>query len=135
MVQTHEIYMRRAIELANKGRFKVSPNPRVGAVIVHNDSVIGEGYHEYLGGPHAEVNAIMNSNPIPNKSETKLYTTLFPCNECVKMIIQSGIKEIIYVDDKNINTESGKASRILLDLAKVKYNKYNPSNKQIKLTV
>lgn len=135
------------------------PSTKVGACIVDNNNhIIGIGYNGFPKGcndtelpwtkraktwldnkypyvVHAEVNAIMNSNPIPNKSETKLYTTLFPCNECVKMIIQSGIKEIIYVDDKNIDTDSGKASRILLDLAKVKYNKYNPSNKRIILTV
>ncbi|MDE6460593.1 MAG: riboflavin biosynthesis protein RibD, partial [Paramuribaculum sp.] len=52
------IYMKRAIEIARKGLGNVSPNPMVGAVIVYNDCIIGEGYHRKYGGPHAEVNAI-----------------------------------------------------------------------------
>ena len=54
----HEIYMRRCLELAALGMGNVSPNPMVGAVIVHNDQIIGEGYHQQYGKAHAEVNAI-----------------------------------------------------------------------------
>lgn len=101
MVQTHEIYMRRAIELANKGRFKVSPNPRVGAVIVHNDSVIGEGYHEYLGGPHAEVNAINSVKEKSLLSQSTIYVTLEPCSHfgktppCSDLIIENKIPRVV----------------------------------------
>lgn len=135
------------------------PSTKVGACIVDNNNhIIGIGYNGFPKGcddselpwtkkaktwldnkypyvVHAEVNAIMNSNPIPDKSNTRLYTTLFPCNECVKLIIQSGIKKIIYVDDKNINTDSAIASRKMLDLANVSYTKYKSSKKLITLNV
>ena len=52
------IYMQRALDLAIKGLGAVSPNPMVGCVIVHEDKIIGEGWHKVFGGPHAEVNAI-----------------------------------------------------------------------------
>ena len=54
----HEKYMMRCLSLAEKGLGKVAPNPMVGCVIVHNDKVIGEGYHKKFGESHAEVNAI-----------------------------------------------------------------------------
>lgn len=54
----HETYMQRCIELARNGRMHAAPNPMVGAVIVHNDRIIGEGYHACCGKAHAEVNAI-----------------------------------------------------------------------------
>ena len=69
-------HMRRAIELASKGEGFVAPNPMVGAVVVHNNIIIGEGYHEYYGGSHAEVNAI---NSVKDKSllfNTDLVETL-----------------------------------------------------------
>jgi len=53
----------------------------------------------------------------------KIYTALFPCNECTKAIIQSGIREVIYLSDKYTGTDSSKASRIMLDTAGVKYRK------------
>ena len=53
-----ELYMRRCFDLARKGAGKVAPNPLVGAVLVYNNRIIGEGYHTYYGGPHAEVNCI-----------------------------------------------------------------------------
>ena len=54
----HETYMHRCIELAKLGAGNVAPNPMVGAVLVYDDKIIGEGYHQQYGGPHAEVNAI-----------------------------------------------------------------------------
>ena len=56
-----EMYMKRAMELAKKGEGKVAPNPLVGCVIVKNNKIIGEGYHQQYGGPHAEVNAVNNA--------------------------------------------------------------------------
>ena len=53
-----QIYMARAIQLAKKGQFTTHPNPRVGCVIVKNDQIIGEGYHQIAGQPHAEANAL-----------------------------------------------------------------------------
>ena len=69
--------MERAIELAKMGRGNVSPNPMVGCVLVKNDNVIGEGYHEIYGGPHAEEMAINNSYISPVDSTA--YITLEPC--------------------------------------------------------
>ena len=87
----HEKHMRRALELALKGEGRVEPNPVVGAVLVRDDRVIGEGYHEYFGGPHAEVNALSTcKEPIEGST---LYISLEPCAHqgktppCVDMII------------------------------------------------
>ncbi len=71
-------YMKRAISLARKGTGKTSPNPMVGAVIVQNGNIIGEGFHSEYGSSHAEVEAIENS-PVPVKDST-LYCTLEPCS-------------------------------------------------------
>ena len=70
-MNNEEKYMLRCIELAKKGMGNVSPNPLVGAVIVHENKIIGEGYHQLYGGPHAEVNAIEQVN---NKELLKKYT-------------------------------------------------------------
>ena len=77
---------------------------------------------KYLYVCHAEFNAILNSNaPVRG---AKLYVTLFPCNECAKAIIQSGIKEVIYLDDKHAEDDSIIASKKLLDMAHITYRKY-----------
>lgn len=120
------------------------PNTQVGACIVDkNNKIIGIGYNglpigcsdddfswdntgDFLNTKypyicHAELNAILNS--IGKELEgCKIYSTLFPCNECAKAIIQSGIKEVIYLSDKYSNTESVKASKIMFEKAKIKYN-------------
>ncbi|MFV0396995.1 MAG: bifunctional diaminohydroxyphosphoribosylaminopyrimidine deaminase/5-amino-6-(5-phosphoribosylamino)uracil reductase RibD [Bacteroidales bacterium] len=94
-------YMLRALELAEKGRGRVSPNPMVGAVIVHDDCIIGEGYHRVFGEAHAEVNAV---NSVRNKellSKSTLYVTLEPCSHwgktppCAELIIRMGIPKVI----------------------------------------
>jgi dCMP deaminase len=74
---------------------------------------------------HAELNAILNS-PSPVK-DCKIYVALFPCNECAKAIIQSGIKEVIYFDDKYKDLPMTIASKKMFDLAGVKYRKFEGS--------
>lgn len=79
MAKYHEKYMRRALELAALGRLYTSPNPMVGCVIVQNDKIIGEGWHQRYGGPHAEVNAV---NAVPHEADIQgstVYVTLEPC--------------------------------------------------------
>jgi diaminohydroxyphosphoribosylaminopyrimidine deaminase/5-amino-6-(5-phosphoribosylamino)uracil reductase len=87
-------YMKRALELAENGIGKTSPNPLVGAVIVKNGRIIGEGWHEKYGGDHAEVNAIKNA--IEPVESAEIYVNLEPCCHygktppCSKMIIEKG---------------------------------------------
>lgn len=76
---------------------------------------------------HAEENAVLNSNA--SLDGAKLYCILFPCNECAKVIIQKGIAEIIYEDDKYHDQKEWQVSRKMLDLAGVKYRKYETVNK------
>lgn len=94
-----EFYMERAIELAKRGQGMVSPNPMVGAIIVKEGKIIGEGYHMCYGEDHAEVNAFNNA-----KEDTKgacLYVTLEPCSHygktppCVDMVIKKGISRVV----------------------------------------
>ncbi len=91
--------MSRAIKLAEKGIGWVNPNPMVGAVVVKDGKIIGEGYHEYYGAPHAEVNAIrMAGDQAPGAT---LFVTLEPCSHqgktppCAPMIAEKGISEVI----------------------------------------
>ncbi|WP_138203613.1 bifunctional diaminohydroxyphosphoribosylaminopyrimidine deaminase/5-amino-6-(5-phosphoribosylamino)uracil reductase RibD [Haloimpatiens lingqiaonensis] len=92
-------YMKRAIELSKKGAGCTNPNPLVGAVIVKEGKIIGEGYHEFYGGPHAEVNAFKNCHEDPKGSE--MYVTLEPCSHygktppCANEIVKKGIKKVI----------------------------------------
>ncbi|MDR0675249.1 MAG: dCMP deaminase family protein [Mycoplasmataceae bacterium] len=89
---------------------------------------------KYLYVVHSELNAILNfaGNDLTG---CKIYVTLFPCNECAKAIIQSGIKEIIYAEDRYAQTDAVKASKKLLDAAKVIHRKYIPTNKKIQIDV
>jgi len=93
----NEKYMRMAIELAKKGAGAVNPNPMVGAVVVKNEEVIGEGYHKFFGGPHAEVYALEDAGK--EAEEAAIYVTLEPCSHygktppCAKKIIDMGIKK------------------------------------------
>ena len=128
---------------------------QVGACIVNDDNkILSVGYNgmptgcndddmpwEREGEPletkyyyvcHAELNAILNNDSCLLK-DSRIYVTLFPCNECAKAIIQSGIKEVIYLSDKYAHTDEVVASRRMFDMVKVKYRKYNNSNKNITL--
>jgi len=93
-----ELYMKRAIELAERGRGFVNPNPLVGAVIVKDGKIIGEGYHEQYGKAHAEVNAFLNATE--DVRDADMYVTLEPCSHygktppCALKIIEKGIKRV-----------------------------------------
>ena len=97
-LKNHKLFMSRAIELAKKGRGKVSPNPLVGCVIVKNRKIIGEGYHKYFGGPHAEVIALNNTKTDPTGSIA--YVNLEPCcftgktPPCTNVFKENGISEV-----------------------------------------
>ncbi len=85
---------------------------------------------KYLYVCHAELNAILNAD-IGTLRGTTVYVTLFPCNECTKAIIQTGIAEIVYLDDKYHDTDGTTASRRMLDMAGVKYRRYTPSGRTL----
>ncbi|MCX8064563.1 MAG: bifunctional diaminohydroxyphosphoribosylaminopyrimidine deaminase/5-amino-6-(5-phosphoribosylamino)uracil reductase RibD [Candidatus Hydrogenedentes bacterium] len=97
--QRHIYFMRRAIELAELGRGKTSPNPMVGCVIVKNGKIIGEGYHEEAGKPHAEINALNTLTESPEG--TIIYISLEPCIHygktppCVPKIIEAKPSEVV----------------------------------------
>lgn len=110
-------YMKRALKLAQKGRGFVNPNPLVGAVIVKNGKIIGEGWHECFGKAHAEINAF--SHALENVEGAELYVTLEPCSHygktspCAETIVQKGIRKV-YIGMKDPNPlVSGKGIKIL----------------------
>ena len=94
-----EIWMKRALELAERGRGLVEPNPLVGAVLVKNDRIVGEGWHERFGGPHAEINALRNA--ADDAKRAILFVTLEPCCHhgktppCTDAILASGIRHVV----------------------------------------
>ena len=129
------------------------PNTQVGACIVDkNNRIVSIGYNGFPNGIsddelpweregnflntkyafvcHAEENAIMNAKRY-NLDDCILYVSLFPCHECAKLIIQSGIKHIVYYDDKYADTDSTIASKLMLDMAGIKYEQFEPKNKEI----
>ena len=118
-------FLKRALELARRGEGHTRPNPPVGAVIVKNGKIIGEGWHKKAGGDHAEVAAIKDALRKLKHSKTQtlknctLYVTLEPCSKpgrvgaCTDAIIAAGIKKVVYgsVDPNPVNR--GRAKRIL----------------------
>ena len=103
---SHEIYMQRCLDLAALGMGNVNPNPMVGAVIVHNDTVIGEGYHQQYGKAHAEVNAVNQvlanfTNADELLKESTIYVSLEPCAHygktppCADLIIKHRIPKVV----------------------------------------
>ena len=100
-MKTHEYFMEKCIDLAKKGIQDVSPNPMVGSIIVYNNEIIGQGYHEKYGSNHAEVNAI---NSVQDKSlleKSTLYVNLEPCCHhgktppCTDLIIENKIPKVV----------------------------------------
>ena len=133
------------------------PNTSVGACIVSKDNkILSVGYNgmpigcsddefpwdregsnldtKYFYVCHAELNAILNYTGTHMK-DSKIYTTLFPCNECTKAIIQKGITEVVYMSDKYSETDSVIAAKRMLDAAGVKYRQYTPIGREIKLNL
>lgn len=130
-------------------------NTQVGACIVNDENkILSLGYNgmpmgcnddfmpwERDGNPlntkymyvcHAEMNAILNC-PHGVLDGAKVYVTLFPCNECAKAIIQSGIKEIVYLSDKYADADSTVASKRMFDMVGIKYRQYEPSGRKLTL--
>jgi len=126
------------------------PNTQCGACIVNDKNiVVGLGYNGFPRGcsddklpwgregkvldskyayvVHAEANAIMNANSMVTGS--RIYVNLFPCNECAKLIIQSGIKEVIFSCDKYCQLDNFKASKKMLKMAGIKLRQFNPKIK------
>ena len=133
------------------------PNTQVGACIVNSKNrIMSVGYNgfpmgcsddefpwerqgsaydtKYFYVCHAELNAILNCDR-GNVRDCIVYTTLFPCNECAKAIIQSGIAEVVYMEDKYSDSDSVIASKKMFDTAGVKYRLYDKSNKTLELAL
>ncbi len=131
------------------------PNSQVGACIVNSDNkIVSVGYNgapigydddknmnwersgdflntKYAYVCHSELNAILNAGR--SVKGCKLYVTLFPCNECAKVIIQSGIRDIVYLSDKYKGTESNIAAKKMFDACGVSYEKYQRTNSELTL--
>ncbi len=131
------------------------PNTQVGACIVDADNrILSTGYNGFPQGcsddsfpwnrdesrgetkyqfvVHAELNAVLNARG-KNLSGSKLYVSLFPCHECAKAIIQSGVKEVVYLSDKYNGTVSDIASKRMLNAAGIKLTKLKPTKAQLVL--
>ena len=132
------------------------PNTQVGACIVSQDNkILSMGYNGFPNGcsdedfpwnresadpydnkyfytTHSELNAILNYRG-GSLEGSKLYVTLFPCNECAKAVIQSGIRTVIYAEDRYANTSGVRASKRMLRAAGVEFYPYEPSGRRIEL--
>lgn len=112
-------YMQRAIQLAKMGGVNVVPNPLVGAVIVHNDQIIGEGYHQVFGGPHAEVNAVNSVSTPELLSESTIYVSLEPCAHfgktppCANLLVEKQFKRVVIGTIDPFSKVAGQGVRIL----------------------
>ena len=149
-----EYFMGIAVLSAKRSK---DPSTQVGACIVNKDNrIISVGYNgmprccsddefpwdkndnpldsKYLYVCHAELNAILNCDR-GNVRDCICYTTLFPCNECAKAIIQSGISEVVYMEDKYAYSDSVVASKKMFDTAGVKYRLYNKSGKEVNINL
>ena len=146
-----EFFMGAAMLCAKRSK---DPNTQVGACIVNDENrILSVGYNGFPYGCdddsfpwersaeddydtkypyvcHAELNAILNCRG-RSLAESRIYVALFPCNECAKAIIQSGIKEVVYLSDKYANTSSTRASKRMFDAAGVKYTHLVPESKEI----
>lgn len=137
------------------GQRSKDPNTQVGACVANDrNKIVGVGYNGFPWGCsddelpwdregsyldtkypyvcHAELNAVLNSIT-PDLRGCRLYVALFPCNECTKVIIQAGIREIIYLSDKYKDSDSVRASKIMLDKSSTIYRQFTPSRDSILL--
>src|SRR5579862_1032401 len=111
--ETDLLHLRHAVALAANGSGRVQPNPVVGAVVAVGGTVIGEGWHEELGGPHAEVNAIADCGGADLRDAT-LYVTLEPCCHtgrtppCTDAILAAGIRRVVIGSDDPTEKASGR---------------------------
>ena len=149
-----EYFMGIAVLSAKRSK---DPSTQVGACIVNKDKrIISVGYNgmprccsddefpwdknenpldsKYLYVCHPELNAIINCDR-GNVRDCICYTTLFPCNECAKAIIQSGMSEVVYMEDKYADSDSVIASKKMFDTAGVKYRLYNKSGKEVNINL
>lgn len=134
------------------------PNTSVGACIVDTDNkILSVGYNgmphgcsddeypweregddplttKYLFVCHAELNALLNYTGTHLKG-ARIYTTLFPCNECTKALIQSGIKEVIYLEDKYANTPSVMAAKRMMKSAGITYRQHQTAGNDIQFSL
>ena len=138
-----EYFMGVALLAAKRSK---DPNTQVGACIVdENNVILTTGYNGFPVGcsddefpwdregdntkypfvVHAELNAILNASGKSLRG-AKLYVALFPCNECAKAIIQSGIKEVVYLSNKYADTPATKASKLMMTTAGVKLTQFEP---------
>ena len=121
MFEVDEKFMARCLELARCGRGNTSPNPMVGAVIVHNGKIIGEGYHRKCGEGHAEVNAIASVRDKRLLKDSTIYVSLEPCSHygktppCAKLIIDMGIPRVVVGCVDPFPEVSGRGIRMLRD--------------------
>lgn len=138
------------------GKRSKDPSTQVGACIVNKDKkIVGVGYNGFPKGcsdedfpweregdfldvkypfvMHAEQNAILNS--IKKLDNCSIYVGLFPCHECAKAIIQSGIKEVIFLSDKYDGSDSNKASKMMFNSAGVSYRRLTPENESIEISL
>jgi dCMP deaminase len=134
------------------------PNSQIGACIVNTRKrIIGIGYNGFPSGCsddelswgregafldtkypyvcHAEMNAIANASNKPELEGATIYVSLFPCNECAKLVVQVGIQEIVYLSDKYHEDEKMVASRRILDMAGVSYRRLSPASTDISLSL
>ena len=134
------------------------PNTQVGACIVNTRKrIIGIGYNGFPSGCsddelswgregdyldtkypyvcHAEMNAIANASNKPELEGASIYVSLFPCNECAKLIVQVGLKEIVFLSDKYHAEPNMVASRRILDMAGVSYRQLTPVTTEISLSL
>lgn len=149
-ISWEEYFMGVAILSAQRSK---DSSTQVGACIVNRDrKILSVGYNgmpigcsddempweregelldtKYAYVCHAELNAILNNDGRSLKGTT-IYVTLFPCNECAKAIIQCGIKEIVYMEDKYAGEDNYIAAKRMLDMAGVKYRQYQVSGKKV----
>ena len=142
------------------GKRSKDPSTQVGACIVSEDNkILSMGYNgfpmgcsddefpwgreneeddpyntKYFYSAHSELNAILNYRG-GSLEGSKLYVTLFPCNECAKAIIQAGIKTVVYASDKYAGTPVVNASKRMLNAAGVRYYQYQPTGRKIEIEV